>query len=220
MQQLAHDLASPLTPVKLQLRLLEGQTNEEGKHGLAIVKRNIDHVQRLVADLGDVVRLESGQLRIERKPTNLAELCRNTVDSLAPSATERGLGLDAETPTTLMVSVDAGRMTQVLYNLVSNALKFTPPGGRVHVTAGVADVASVSVQDSGAGLRPDQLENLFKAFSQVHDPAAMKRPEDRGSGLGLFISKGIVESHGGTMDAASPGPGMGSTFTFHLPLLA
>jgi PAS domain S-box-containing protein len=219
MQQLAHDLASPLSPVRIQLRLLEGQVAEPGRRGLAIVKRNVEHVQRLVKDLRDVVRLEGGELRLDRRPTDLAELCRQAIDTLAPAAAERGVALEAQAPEPLQANVDPGRVTQVAYNLVSNALKFTPPGGRVALRAEASDGwATVSVADSGAGMRPDQMERLFRPFSQVHDPAAVKRPEDKGTGLGLYISKGLVEAHGGSIDVRSAGPGQGSTFTFRLPL--
>jgi PAS domain S-box-containing protein len=219
LQQLAHDLASPLSPVKIQVRLREGQVTEPGRPGLAIVKRNVEHLQRLVEDMRDVVRVEGGGLRLARQPVDLADLARQAVETLRPAAAERGVRLEADAPGAVPVLGDAGRLTQVLYNLVTNALKFTPPGGRVDVRAEAREREAVaSVQDSGNGMRPEQLERLFKAFSQVHDPGAIQRPEDRGTGLGLYISKGIVEAHGGTIRADSDGPGQGSNFTLRLPL--
>jgi signal transduction histidine kinase len=219
LQQLAHDMASPLSPVKIQLRLLRGRVGPEGENGLAIVQRNVEHIQRLVEDVKDVARLEGGDLKLRRQRADLRELARQAVESLAPAAAERQVRLDVEAPAPLPVDADAGRVTQVLYNLVGNALKFTPPGGRIEVAASAAGgFAGVRVRDTGAGMRPDQLERLFKPFSQVHDTAAVKRPEDKGSGLGLYISKGIVEAHGGSIAAESGGPGQGSTFTFRLAL--
>jgi signal transduction histidine kinase len=165
------------------------------------------------------VRLEGGELRLSRRPTDLAELCRQAVDTLAPAAAERGVALEAHAPGPLQADLDPGRITQVVYNLVSNALKFTPPGGRVTVRAEASDgSATVSVTDTGAGMGPSQLDRLFRPFSQVHDPASVKRAEDKGTGLGLYISKGLVEAHGGSIRADSAGPGQGSTFTFRLPL--
>ncbi|HJQ93793.1 MAG TPA: PAS domain-containing sensor histidine kinase [Candidatus Thermoplasmatota archaeon] len=219
LQQLAHDLASPLSPVKIQLRLLQDHVPADRKTGLAIVKRNVDHIQRLVEDIKDVARLEGGDLRLDRRPTDLAALARQAAETLAPSAAERQVEVALDAPAALPLHADAGRLTQVLYNLVGNALKFTPAGGRVELQVATLDgLAEVRVRDTGAGMRPDQLERLFKPFSQVHDPAAAKKPEDKGSGLGLYISKGIVEAHGGSVAAESGGPGHGSTFTFRLPV--
>jgi PAS domain S-box-containing protein len=219
LQQLAHDLASPLSPVKIQLRLLDAQVSEAGQKGLGIVKRNVEHMQRLVEDLKDVVRLEGGELRLSRQDADLAELARQAVETLAPAAAERQVTLELAAPAKVPVSGDPGRLTQVLYNLVTNALKFTPPGGRVEVRAGAGGGwATVAVRDSGAGMKAEQLAGLFKPFSQVHDPASIRRPEDRGTGLGLYISKGLVEAHGGSIRADSDGPGHGSTFTFRVPL--
>lgn len=221
LQQLAHDMGSPLTPLKLQVRLLQDRVDDRGREGLAILKRNVEHLQRLVEDVGDLARLEGGALRLDRRPLDLSALVRQAAESLAPAAAERGVALTADPDGPLPVEADAGRITQVLYNLVGNALKFTPAGGSITVRVAREDgMARVDVRDTGTGLRPDQLARLFQAFVQVHDPASVKRPEDKGSGLGLNISKGLVEAHGGSIQADSAGPGLGSTFTFRLPLAA
>lgn len=219
MQQLAHDLASPLTPIKLQLRILQGGASGPGGKGLDIIRRNAEHLERLVADVRDVARMEGGDFRVSRAPVDVADLARQCVESLAASAAERKVRLIAEVATTAPAQADAGRMTQVMYNLIGNALKFTPPDGQVTVAVAMADNGiEVAVRDTGTGMTTEQLSRLFKPFSQVHDPAAIKRPEDKGTGLGLYISKGLVEAHGGSMSAHSEGPGQGSTFTFRLPL--
>jgi signal transduction histidine kinase len=219
MQQLAHDMASPLTPIKLQLRLLKDAPDGQGAKGLDIIRRNTEHLERLVADVRDVAKLEGGDLKVFRKPVDVAELARQAVESLAPSAADRQVRLVAEVPGAAPLEADAGRVTQILYNLIGNALKFTPPGGQVTVGITKTDRdVEVEVRDTGNGMAPEQLSRLFKPFSQVHDPTALKRPEDKGTGLGLYISKGLVEAHGGAITVASDGPGRGSTFTFRLPV--
>jgi PAS domain S-box-containing protein len=219
LQQLAHDLGSPLTPVKIQLHLLRTSVGPEGGPGLEVVRRNVEHLARLVDDVRDVARLEGEGLRIERQDMDLVEVARQAVETLAPAAAEREVAVAVEGPLALTVSADAGRLTQVLYNLVGNAVKFTPRGGAVTITLSREDgEVRVDVRDSGSGMRPEQLARLFKPFSQVHDPGVIQRPEDKGTGLGLFITKGIVEAHGGRVKARSAGPGLGSTFTFHLPV--
>lgn len=219
LQQLAHDLASPLSPVKIQLRILKDHVGPNGEKSLAILRRNIDHVQRLVEDVKDVARLEGSGLKLDRKPTDLADLARQALDTLGPSAAERQVHLALDAPPSLPAAVDPGRITQVMYNLVGNALKFTPTNGRIDIELARRDAhAEVQVRDSGSGMRPDQVARLFQPFVQVHEASEIRRPEDRGTGLGLFISKGIVEAHGGSIAASSGGPGQGSTFTFRLPL--
>jgi signal transduction histidine kinase len=219
LQQLAHDLASPLSPVKIQLRLLKQRMAPEAQNSLAIVQRNVEHVERLVADVRDVARLEGGELKIDRQDVDLAALAREAVETLASSAEDRQVRVAIGSPMALSVQADPGRLLQVLYNLIGNALKFTPPGGVVNITiAREAGEARVDVGDSGSGMRPDQLAGLFKPFSQVHDKGVITKVADRGTGLGLFISKGLVEAHGGRIEARSPGPGLGSTFTFWIPV--
>lgn len=219
MQQLAHDMASPLTPVKLQLRLLKGRLGDQEARSLEIMRRNTDHLERLVTDVRDVARLEGGDLKLSRRSVDVADLALQAAESLGPSATERQVRIIANVPEPAPVQADAGRITQVMYNLMGNALKFTAPGGQVTVAVTRADNdIEVAVSDTGNGMTPEQLARLFKPFSQVHDPSSIKRPEDRGSGLGLYISKGLIEAHGGSISATSDGPGKGTTFAFRLPL--
>ena len=219
MQQLAHDMASPLTPVKLQLRILKDSLAGQGAKGLDIIRRNTDHLERLVADVRDVARLEGGDLKVFRKPVDVADLARQAVESHGSSAAERQVRVVADVPASAPIQADAGRVTQVMYNLIGNALKFTPPGGQVTVAVTHTDNdVKVDVRDTGNGMTPEQIARLFKPFSQVHDPSAIQRAEDKGSGLGLYISKGLVEAHGGSIAASSDGPGTGSTFTFRLPV--
>lgn len=220
LQQLAHDLASPLSPVKLQLRILRDRLGPDSEKALGIVQRNVDHIQRLVEDVKDVARLESSGLKLDRKFVDLVDLARQAVDTLGPAAAaERQVSVALDAPPSLEVDADGGRITQVLYNLIGNALKFTPINGRIDVELRVeGPTAEVNVRDTGTGMRPDQVSRLFQPFVQVHDGALIKRPEDKGTGLGLYISKGIIEAHGGTIQAFSAGPGRGTTFRFRIPL--
>lgn len=219
LQQLAHDLAAPMSPLRIQLRLLRDRIPPEGAKAFGIVHRNVEHLQRLVEDVKDVARLEGGALRLDLADVDIAVLARQAAESLAPGAAERQVQVAVHAPAPVRVAADPGRITQVLYNLVGNALKFTPPGGTITVSVRAdADTVDVQVRDDGSGMRPDQVARLFQPFVQVHDAGTALRAEDKGSGLGLYISKGIVEAHGGTIGAASAGPGQGSTFTFRLPL--
>jgi signal transduction histidine kinase len=156
---------------------------------------------------------------LDGKPLDVAVLAAQAVESLRPDGEARGVGLELRSSGPLPLEGDPVRLTQVLYNLIGNALKFTPAGGHVQVVTGLDGTqAQVAVRDTGSGMLPDQLSRLFKPFSQVHEAGALTRAMDKGTGLGLYISKGIVEAHGGSITAASGGPGQGSTFTFRLPL--
>lgn len=215
---IAHELLNPLTPIKIQVQLLSGAgllAEPERQRAIEIVRFNIAHLERLIRDLNSYARVESGHLTLRRTPVEVGALVESSVQAFEKLAQERGIRLEGVAPAGLVASADAGRITQVLYNLVANALKFTPPGGRVIVegTRGNAGVV-VSAMDTGSGLSPEEIGRLFQPFSQVHDRVVAK---ERGTGLGLFISKGIVEAHGGKIWAESPGPGKGARFSFSLP---
>lgn len=216
LQELAHDLASPLTPVMLSLHVLRAEGSSPKL--LDVIERNLNRQRRLIADVSDLARLEGGKLAMERQDCDLSELARETVESLQAPAKERGVHLVVDAGGDARAALDAGRISQVITNLVSNALKFTPPGKTIQVrTFGDADSVSLLVADQGSGMTQEQLGELFVPFCQVHDPAIVKRPEDKGTGLGLSICKGLVEAHGGQIKATSRGPGHGSTFTVTLP---
>jgi PAS domain S-box-containing protein len=215
----AHELSTPLTPIKLQLASLRrgglGPFTPRQADAMTLLDRNLNRLGLLVKDLLDATRLQGGQLRLERRPLDLAALTQDTVRSFAEKAAGDGIELRAVAAAGLPVLGDEARLTQVLFNLLSNALKYTPRGGRIVVrAAAVEGQAQVAVEDSGVGLRPEQAARLFHPFEQVLDPGAQKG----GTGLGLYISRGIVEQHGGTLACGSAGPGLGSTFSLRLPL--
>jgi PAS domain S-box-containing protein len=213
-QQIAHDLANPLNPIILHLAILERPGADPAK-SLPVMRRSVDALRRQVDDLRDLARVEGGGVRLQVAPTDLAELVAETAASLEANAREKGVTLVADRAGPVLVEADSARLLQVLHNLLGNAIKFTPAGGRVTVRCQTSgDAAEVAVQDSGRGLGPEEAARLFRPFAQVHAPGEVA---ERGIGLGLFISKGLVEAHGGRIWVESEGRGKGSTFAFQVP---
>jgi PAS domain S-box-containing protein len=214
----AHELGTPLTPIRLQVHLLRerGSSSPEQRKAVEILERNFERLAHLVRDLLDSARLQASNLKLQAEPIDLREAVYQSVENYLAPAREAGVLLEVEEMEPLPVDADRGRLGQVFDNLLSNAVKFTAAGARIHVAAR-RDGASalVSVRDEGAGMRPQDLERLFRPFSQVHDTMQATRG---GTGLGLYISRGIMEAHGGTIMAASEGLGKGSTFTVRIPL--
>lgn len=220
LNQTTHELNTPLTPLRVQLHLLGssalGDLNDRQRRALDLVSRNVERMVLLVRDVLDMSRIESGHLKIERAEADLAVLVGEAVESFRAPAERTGVILETRLEGSLGVSCDGARLTQVLYNYLSNALKFTPEGGTITVSVSrKGDVAVVQVRDTGVGLDEAQRTLLFQPFSQVHPQKAAE-----GTGLGLFISRGIVEAHGGTAWCESEGPGRGATFAFSVPVTA
>jgi PAS domain S-box-containing protein len=215
----AHDLNTPLTPMKIRLAVLRKvgeDLPDEIKESLDVIGRNVERMALLVQDLLDVARLESGTLAISPTVTPVRNLLQETSASFRDMAAEKGIQIVIKAAV-IHVRADARRILQVLFNLVGNAMKFTPPGGRIEARAYVdGDQVRVDVTDTGIGLSVDQITKLFHPFVQVHTtlPNAPK-----GTGLGLYISKGIVEAHGGAMGVESGGVGCGTTFWFTVPMV-
>ncbi len=219
----SHELKTPITPLKLQLHLLKsgrlGPLSSRQDRAVAILDRNLGRLARLVSDVLDVARLDSGRLVLRSQSLDLNPMIFDAVETFDETARDAGVSLDAHLHGAIWLTADPVRITQVLHNLISNALKFTPRGGRILVRSGLADGARgldawVRVDDTGIGLGPDQIARLFQPFSQVHDPMETNQP---GTGLGLYISRGIVEQHGGGITCESGGRGLGTTFRFTLP---
>lgn len=210
----AHDLASPLTPLKIQMKMIP-RDKPLAPERVAVIQRNLAQLERLVHDVKDLARVDAGALRLEMKAVDLADLLKAAKDAFVEDAGGRGLVLEARAEGPLVVQGDGERLTQVLYNLVTNALKFTPPGGQVAIHAERGDAAvRVRVRDTGRGLTPEEMGRLFHPFSQVHERSEVK---ERGTGLGLYISRQIALAHGGDLHVESEGRGKGSTFTLTLP---
>lgn len=217
LNNIAHDLASPMTPLKLHLGTVPKDRPLPPERVVAM-KRNLGQLERLVTDLKDLARMGTGGFGLRLAPADLGAIVQEARDAFAEDAHARGLTLHASVEGALDANVDAQRVTQVVYNLVTNALKFTPPGGTIHLRARRDEGRVVLlVQDSGRGLDRHEMDRLFQPFSQVHDAGEVK---ERGTGLGLHISRGLAEAHGGALTVASEGRGRGSTFTLTLPAAA
>jgi signal transduction histidine kinase/ActR/RegA family two-component response regulator len=216
---LSHELRTPLGAMLGWLYLLRGGKLNAAMaaRGLEVLERNTRAQAQLIDDLLDVSRIGAGKLRLEAQPTELAPVVEAAVDALRPAARAKDITLRvARDVSAGPVLGDATRLQQVFWNLLANAVKFTPPGGRVEVRLERADgQAQVIVQDNGEGIRPDFLPHVFEPFRQAD--SSMTRAHG-GLGLGLAIVRHLVELHGGTISAASPGAGQGATFTVRLPI--
>lgn len=219
----AHELGTPLTPIRLQIHLLRNRLRDDGRdvaelRAVDIIDRNFERLSRLVRDLLDSARLQAVSMKLHRAQVDLRDVIYSSVETYLAPANEAGVELRVADLPALPVECDMSRVSQVLDNLLSNAVKFTPRGKAVTIEAGVVGaMARVSVRDEGAGIRPADLGRLFKPFSQVHDTMQVTKG---GTGLGLYISQGLVQAHGGIIHAESAGLGKGTTFWFELPLRA
>ncbi|HVS66510.1 MAG TPA: ATP-binding protein [Thermoanaerobaculia bacterium] len=215
---LGHELRNPLAALLSAAELLEatGPTEGPGAAAPRIVSRQVRHMTRMVDDLLDVSRVTTGKFELSRQPVDLAEVATTVVDSLdsAGALDDHQVNLDAGS---VWVDADVTRLEQVLANLVGNALKYTPAGGRIEIsTRREGERAMLVVSDSGIGLSPELLPRVFELFVQG------ERTLDRtlgGLGIGLTLVKRLVERHGGTVTAASAGEGHGSQFTVALPAI-
>ena len=214
----AHEINTPLTPIQLQLHLLrsaEAELKPEHAKSLHILERNVQRLGRLTQGLLDVARLQTGRVRLDLAASDLSRIVVEVVDTFDVVAKHAGVRLESHLASGVRLRMDAGRVAQVLYNLVSNAVKYTPPGGRVLVETEVGrGEVTVRVTDTGLGFTPEQQAHLFEPFSRLHEEST----KAGGTGLGLYICKGLVELHGGRIWATSDGPGAGATFAFTLPL--
>jgi signal transduction histidine kinase len=212
----AHDLRNPLNVIGASGAMLasdDGVAPHERRKMHDVMSRSVRHMNRLIADLLDATRLQTGRLRLELSTIDARSVIRSVGEMCRPEAEAQGVSLCTRCPAHANnVRGDEGRLWQALGNLVGNAIKFTPRGGRVSMSLATAGREAVfSVADTGPGLTPDQQAHLFDTFWQA-------RPDDRrGIGLGLTITKGIVDAHDGRIWVASA-PGAGSTFSFALPM--
>ena|SRR5687768_3391320 len=214
----SHDLGNPLSAIRIGISLLlrsvplEEQQTGGWKH-LDFIRQSAEQMERLINDLLDVKKLEAGRVTLQLRDVRIENVVQEVIDVFAPIASGRALQLTAELQRPLpAVSADGQRLSQVLSNLIGNALKFTEPGGRVTVDVRRSrEGVLVSVNDTGVGIASEHLPHIFDRFWQA-------RPEGRkGLGMGLAIARGIVEAHGGSIWVESQ-PGAGTTVLFTLPL--
>jgi signal transduction histidine kinase len=214
----SHELRTPVAALKALVETLEAGAMEDPVHGPDFLRRmhvEVDGLAHLVGELLDLARLEAGRLELQAMPVSAHELAHEAVERVRPHAERLGLSVQAqgEVNTDLLVEADARRIGQVLSNLLANAVKFTPAGGRIQVGArAAAEGVEFWVADTGAGLDPDQLTRVFERFYKT-DPSRA----GEGTGLGLAICKHLVQAHGGRIWADSRGPGRGATFHFTVP---
>jgi signal transduction histidine kinase len=218
---LSHEMRTPLNAIVGWLSVLRRE-DAETKHfqeGLKVIERNTRAQVQLIDDVLDVSRIVSGKLRMEMGPCELIDVINAGVNVVRPAAEARRIALNLQLdPSASGVWCDGVRIQQVVWNLVSNAVKFTPKGGRVDVTLSrEGSSLQIRVHDTGQGISSELLPHIFDRFRQA-DSSTRRR--FAGLGLGLSIAKHIVEAHGGTIDASSPGEGEGSTFTVRLPIRA
>lgn len=216
----SHELRTPLSAMLGWLRMLDaGLVDDERRvKALETISRNADSLHQLVDDLLDVSRAISGKLRIDVQPIDLVDVIRSAVDAVRPAADAKHikLTLNLDPAASSGMVGDAGRIRQVVWNLVNNAVKFTPRGGAVTVSLARSEGnLEIAVQDDGRGISPGHLPHVFDRFRQGQTGTTR---EHGGLGLGLAIVKSLVELHGGTVTASSDGEDAGATFTVRFPI--
>ncbi len=217
----SHELRTPLNAILGWARLLRsGQLDASGYlRGVETIERNARAQVRLIEDILDGSRIITGKLHLEIRSLDMTQLVQAALDAVRPAAEAKGIALTLELdPEAAIMSGDPERLQQVVWNLANNAIKFTPKGGAVHVRLGrVESDIELSVADSGQGIDLDFLPHVFERFRQAEGSTTRRHG---GLGLGLALVRHLVEAHGGTVRAESPGPGLGATFSARLPVRA
>jgi PAS domain S-box-containing protein len=213
----SHELRNPLGAIRSygETLLDDPELSPEQRHLAEVIDRRGAHMQALIDDLLDLARVEAGRLHLAPAPMSAARLVRDVVQTQQPAAAAKSLTLTVDLPSDLAVRADPLRLRQVLDNLVANAVKYTPDGGRVTVAGrpGPDGAVVITVADTGIGIPAGEYPHLFDRFFRAANARDQGIP---GTGLGLAISRAIVEAHGGTLDAAPAGGG-GTVFTVRLP---
>jgi PAS domain S-box-containing protein len=216
---LAHELRNPLAPISTAAHLLKTVATDPAsvERSAEIIERQVRHMTELVDDLLDVSRVTRGLVELERRPVEMKAVLASAIEQVRPLIEYRGHKLTTRTPSgEVYVLGDRTRLVQVVSNLLNNAAKYTPPGGSLSIALTVEEEVTVRVEDDGIGVEAQLLPHVFELFTQG------ERTPDRaqgGLGLGLALVKSLAELHGGRVHAQSGGRGLGSTFSFFLPLL-
>jgi PAS domain S-box-containing protein len=215
---LAHELRNPLAPVSNLISLIKSSGDDPAfvRRSLATIERQVSKMVRLVDDLLDVSRITRNTIELRRETLDLAGIVFDAREACRPTIEAHGHRLDIDLPPEpVYVDADPARLSQVLCNLINNACKFTPPRGHIQVSAERTNgEVLVKVKDNGVGIPREELSHVFEMFSQLHSPGASGLD---GLGIGLALTKQLVELHGGTVDAQSAGDGAGSEFTVRIP---
>lgn len=216
----SHELRTPLSAILGWARLLRGETLDASSfvRGLEVIERNAQVQVQLIEDMLDGSRIISGRLHLEIRSLDFAMVVQAAVDAVRPAAVARNIGIEVALGADERLRGDPDRLQQVVWNLLNNAIKFTPKGGHVHVELGRSGThIELVVRDSGQGIAGDFLPHVFDRFRQADGTSTRRHG---GLGLGLALVRHLVEAHGGNVRAESEGPGKGATFTVLLPVLA
>lgn len=212
---LAHELRTPVATIDAHLEAIEDGVRDLDSDTVTVLRSSTQRLRRLAEDIGAVSHAEEGNLRLDPRPVDAATLVVTAADAARDRYDREGVRLDVDPQPSGRVNVDPDRIGQVLANLIDNALRHTPEGGRVTVSCRrVGHWVEYAVADTGAGIAADHLPHLFDRFYRVD--SARDRTHG-GSGIGLAIAKALIEAHGGGISVASAGPGQGSTFSVRLP---
>ena len=214
---LAHELRNPLAPIRNSLHILRMSKSPGTDQVIGMMERQVQHMVRLVDDLLEVSRISRGKIDLKRERSDLASILRGAIDTSRPLIDAAGHTLEAHLPADgeLPLEADVVRLCQVFSNLLNNAAKYTPPGGKIRVDVEASGaVATVRVSDNGEGIPPAMLGRIFNMFTQVNTG----RRAQGGLGIGLTLARTLVHLHGGSIEAHSEGADRGCQFTVRLPL--
>jgi PAS domain S-box-containing protein len=218
---ISHELRSPLNAILGWTRILRQQSGEEQLYdrGVEVIERSARMQSQLIDDLMDTARAISGKLKLEVRPTDVAEAIEKAEEVVRPAADAKGVSLDTRLDRNVgQITGDPDRLQQVVWNLLSNAVKFTNDGGRVEVRLERKDpYVQITVRDTGQGIKPEFLPYVFDRYQQAETSGGRR---SAGLGLGLSLTRQLVEMHGGSVEAESEGEGKGATFTVKLPVRA
>lgn len=220
----SHELRTPMTIIKSYVWMLlekkAGEINDKQKEYLEKTYHSTNRLIDLVNDMLNISRIESGRMTVEAKEVDIIQLISETMNEVKARAQELGINLTLKNETDQIIAVcDPGKIKQVLVNLIGNSLKFTPQGGSISLKVldnSPVGMVSIAVSDTGKGINAEDIKKLFKKFNMVGSSHLIKN-KDQGTGLGLYLSKAIVELHGGEIKAVSEVEGKGSEFSFTLP---
>jgi len=219
---LSHELRNPLAPIRAGVQIVQLEASASGNASLqetsAMVDRQLRHMAHLLEDLLDVARISSDKLELRRAPVTIASIIQSATEAIVPLVQAGSHTLRVEAPEQpIYVNADPMRLAQVLSNLLNNAAKYSPTGGRIDVHAQrVNDGVEIRVRDDGMGIAAADLPNVFEMFWQARSPDGQRRD---GLGIGLAIARALMQQHGGSIQARSAGPGRGSEFIVRMPAL-
>lgn len=215
---LAHELRNPLAPIVSGLEVLRlSRAAEDGTAPVfRMLQRQVDQLVRLVDDLLEISRIARGKIELRKEVVRLADILEDALETSRPLIEAMRHNLEVDVPAeTVLIRCDGVRLTQVIANLLNNAAKYTPRGGRISLIAAVeGNELAVRVRDTGYGIDPEALDTVFEMFAQTR----LSSRSESGLGVGLALVRTLIEMHGGSVSAASEGRGRGSEFTVRLPL--